>query len=245
MKKTLFSLFFVTFAFLNSKSQMHFISADILRQTYLIQTDIQQGTCFLIEANNQEYLVTAKHLFRLTLQNGDSTQIIIWQENRSRNLNVKYYVHSDSTLDIAVLKLGESIKVMTPFSIGGDMILSQDIYFLGFPNFNNIQFSTSGTIGILPLVKKGIISGWNKNNSYTLFFLDGHNNPGFSGGPAVGIDNTTKKPVIFGVLSGYYYETKPVKNQHEQDELTHIQENSGIIKCFPTEMVKHIITSIR
>ena len=159
MKRALI-LYFIVFAIPNSNAQSSTITADILRQTYLLNTDTLQGTCFLIEANGQEYLLTAKHLFRSKLRYGDSTMVTIYQENKPRSLNVKYYVHEDSTIDICLLKLKESIKVMTPFPIGGNMILGQDVYFLGYPNFDNIQFLTSGTIGILPLVKKCIVSGW-------------------------------------------------------------------------------------
>ncbi|MCO5241237.1 MAG: serine protease [Chitinophagaceae bacterium] len=242
MKKIILIVFLVFTAFY-LRSQTFPITADILRQTYIIQTDTLQGTCFLVEMNTQEYILTAKHLFSSKLHNGDSTRIIIYQENRPRSLAVQYYVHADSAIDIAVLKLKESIKVITPFDIEEEVTLGQDIYFLGFPSFNNIQFATSGTIGVLPLVKKGIISGWTTSGSNTLFFLDGHNNPGFSGGPVVCISGRTKRPIIFGVISGYYYENKPVKNNNGQDELTHIQENSGIIKCYSTRIVKQIILS--
>ncbi len=244
MKKT-FSLIVIIFAVFKLIAQQLPITADILRQTFLIQTSDTQGTCFLIEVDSQEYLITAKHLFHAKLQNGDLTRIVIYQENKEKDLNVQFYVHKDTTIDIAVLKLKESIKVMTPFSIEGKVALGQDIYFLGFPSFNNTQFFTSGTIGVLPLVKKGIVSGWYFNDNYYLFFLDGHNNPGFSGGPALCIDSKSKKPAIFGVISGYYHENKPVKNNHGEDEPSHIQENSGIIKCFQAEIAKQIIANIK
>ncbi len=205
MKNIFISLFAILFA-IHSKAQNFPISATILRQTYHLKTDTLQGTSFLIKELNQEYLVTAKHLFRKKLKNGDLTSIIIYKENKPLELNVQYLIHDDIRIDIAVLKLKGSIKEIDPFSIGGRVILGQDIFFLGYPSFNNNQFLTTGTIGILPLVKKGVISGWNEIGAYKLFFLDGHNNPGFSGGPALAINHDTQKPVIFGVISGYYYE---------------------------------------
>ena len=240
MKNIILTIFIILSA-IHSNAQKFPITADILRQTYLLKTDTLQGTSFLIEENNQEYLVTAKHLFRKKLKNGDSTSVEIYNENKPLKLNVKYLVHNDKRIDIAVLKINKSIQVITPFPIGGRVNLGQDIYFLGYPSFNKIQFTTSGTIGILPLVKKGIVSGWNKIGNYKLFFLDGHNNPGFSGGPVVAINYDTQKPVIFGVISGYYYEKKQVKNNKGINEPIHVQENSGIIKCYPTEMIKQII----
>lgn len=244
MKKIIL-LLFCGFITLSIKAQPFPITADILRQTYQIQTDTLSGTCFLIEVNNQEYILTAKHLFKANLRKGDSTTITIVIEDKLKKLNVSYFIHNDNAIDIAVLKLKNSIKVMPPFSIGGSVVLGQDIYFLGYPSFNNLRFGTSGIIGILPIVKKGIVSGWIWTGACNLYFLDGHNNPGFSGGPVVCIDYNTKKPVLFGVISGYYYENKPVRNKQGQNDSTYIQENSGIIKCFPAEIVNQIVETIK
>ncbi len=233
---------------LNISSQKFPITADILRQTFIIKTDTLQGTCFLIEVGNQEYLLTAKHLFKTKLQNGVTTNIQIYQENKNRNLKVQYLTHEDITCDIALLKLFDSVKVMKPFSIEGQVTLGQDVYFLGFPKFNNLDFYTSSNIGILPLVKSGIISGWINTGIYNLYFLDGHNNPGFSGGPALCIDKTTGAPVIFGVISGYFIENKQVnkidtghKSKVMISDSDYIQENSGIIKCYPAILAQQII----
>jgi hypothetical protein len=242
--KTAISLLLLTLTFSIGHAQKFPVTADILRQTYLIQTDTLQGSCFLVEVENQEYLVTAKHLFRSNLKVGDSTNIKIIQENKVRSFKAKYFTHPDNSIDIALLKLPVSIKVITPFPVDGQVTLGQDIYFLGFPNFNTLQFHTSGTIGKLPLVKKGIVSGWINTNSYILYFLDGHNNPGFSGGPVICIDNATQKPFILGIISGYYFENKPVKNREGKYETTHVEENSGIIKCYPTAIIKMIIQKI-
>ncbi|MBK7359188.1 MAG: trypsin-like peptidase domain-containing protein [Saprospiraceae bacterium] len=245
MKKQLVFLCLIIFFANTAIVQKYPITADILRQTYIIETDTQQGTCFLVNINNQEYLITAKHLFKSNLLNGDSTTINIYQEDKYYKLKVQYFIHTDNSLDIAVLKLTKSIQIMIPFSIDGNVTLGQDIYFLGFPKLDSHQFYTTSKIGILPLVKSGIISGWINTGQYCLYFLDGHNNPGFSGGPVVCFDNSSSKPVIFGVISGYYYENKLVQKNNKSIDSTYIQENSGIIKCFPTSIVKQIIYNIK
>ena len=106
MKHLLLIISLVTTMVMNAQNFP--ITADILRQTYLIQTSSSQGTCFLAEEENQEYLITAKHLFQNKLKNGDSTTISIYQENKLIELNVEYFIHDDTTIDIAVLKLKKS-----------------------------------------------------------------------------------------------------------------------------------------
>jgi hypothetical protein len=66
-------------------------------------------------------------------------------------------------------------------------------------------------------MKKGIISGTADINGAKLIFLDGHNNPGFSGGPIVYRD-FNKSDLVFklaGVVSGFLPETTPVLKPKE------------------------------
>ena len=57
----------------------------------------------------------------------------------------------------------------------------------------------------LAFMKKGIFSATTNENGAVVFFLDGHNNPGFSGGPVVYRDlNQSGAPVFYvaAVVSG-------------------------------------------
>ena len=66
------------------------------------------------------------------------------------------------------------------------MIYGQEVFFAGFPFGENLFTTSTQTVNGLfpmPFVKKGIISAEATENGATILYLDGHNNPGFSGGP--------------------------------------------------------------
>jgi len=223
-----------------SKGQTIPINDSITHNVFLIQVDSSQGTCFVIEIKNREFLVTAKHLFK-NPTNNQTKEILLVKEKNVLKLNSTLFLNPDTTIDIALLKLPISIKYKAPFVTGGQVKTGQDVFFLGYPSFNNTLFATQDTaFGILPLVKKATLSGAKKINNYFLVFLDGHNNPGFSGGPIVFFDTFTKKNSIMGVISGYYKEYKYTKNLGVP-KLDYIEENSGIIACYTIEQVYQII----
>jgi hypothetical protein len=60
------------------------------------------------------------------------------------------------------------------------LVLSQDVYFLGYPLPERVRL-----VGTLPFVKRGIASGRAEINGVHVWLVDGHINPGFSGGPVV------------------------------------------------------------
>ena len=75
--------------------------------------------------------------------------------------------------------------------------------------------------------------------------LDGHNNPGFSGGP-VFFPMSTKfndhSVGLLGVISGYYYQTNTVQNG--SGTITY-KENSGIMIAFDSQVISRIINQNR
>ncbi|MBK5270413.1 MAG: trypsin-like peptidase domain-containing protein [Bacteroidia bacterium] len=234
-------LFFILISYsLNGHSQVVPINDSILRNVFLIQIDSLQGTCFSVNLGGKEFLVTAKHLFK-NPANNQKRQITIIKEKKVLNINVTLFIHSDTTIDIAILKLPISIEYLIPFVTGGQIQTGQDVYFLGYPSFNSLLFATQDTtFGILPLVKKAIFSGVKKINNYYLVFLDGHNNPGFSGGPVVLYDMKNKENRIAGVISGYYHENKYTKNSGKSSG-EYIEENSGIIAMYTIELAFQIV----
>ncbi len=62
------------------------------------------------------------------------------------------------------------------------MALSQDAFFLGYPFGMGTYIHE---VQAWAFVKKGIISSFGKLGGVRRIFLDGMNNPGFSGGPVV------------------------------------------------------------
>ena len=85
----------------------------------------------------------------------------------------------------------------------------------------------------LPLVKGALTSGsiGEKGNPET-FVLDGHNNPGFSGGPVVfrPANNPNGELRVMAIVSAYRTEDVDVMFQGEPTGLTH-STNTGIVVC--------------
>lgn len=241
MKKILLYSFFSCIINIICYSQIK-ITSNILFNVFLLQSDTSQGSGFLVQRNGQEFVVTAKHLFRKNISNGDSVSIIIQDSKHRRRFKSRIYLHYDSTVDVAVLKLPIKIGQVTPFQTSGGIDLGQDVYFLGYPNFSNTQFNTFiDSAGFLPLIKKGIFSGAIKINRYHLFFIDGQNNAGFSGGPVINYDYESKGMKLFGIISGYFNENKFIRDKGKIDPEKSFSENSGIMYCYPIDLAIAII----
>jgi hypothetical protein len=105
--------------------------------------------------------------------------------------------------DIAVFSLGEQ-KVarddLTLVPSADGVILSQEAFFLGYPLPWQLRLS-----GILPAVKRGVVSQRAVIDGVTVWLIDGLNIPGFSGGPLVFNKGGGSGTVwhVLGVVSAY------------------------------------------
>ena len=218
-----------------------------LSNTYNIYGDKLTGTCFMLTKNGEQYFVTAAHLFESAHRSGDDVSLQLVVQNELRPYHATIYYHSDRKVDIAVLKLTETIsqsaaipdelakykdtiqKIFRGNGFSTDSVfvsIGTETYFLGFP-LGNLGTEVFGIK--YPLLKKAIISGWVKYNGIDVLLLDGHNNLGFSGGPVVAYDEASKQMLVVGVISGYLPE--PV-NIRQKNSMALIEENSGIIVCY-------------
>lgn len=128
--------------------------------------------------------------------------------------------------DIAVFSLGDHKMVrdeltLNPTSDG--IILSQDVYFMGYPLTDRVPLS-----GTLPFVKRGIASARAERGGVHIWWVDGMNNPGFSGGPVV-FDQGGYGALwnVLGVVSAYITQTVAVAGG-----AGHVPTNSGIIVVY-------------
>lgn len=239
MKGFLIYFILISLTIENVAGQQSPVTRGILEHVYHLTTDALQGTCFLIEYKNQEYLVTAAHLFKKETKTKSNVNITI-NNGTPITLTAEFLKHSDSTIDVAVLRIPISLKKSELYLVNGGVSVGQQVYFLGYPSFKGLQFATVDKLGTFPLVKGGIFSGMIKVNGYLLEFIDGHNNPGFSGGPVVFFNHENKTTNICCIISGYYYEIKNLIVEGKASEYL-IPENSGIIKSFPAQLALRII----
>lgn len=232
--------------------------AETMASTFSLNGDQQTGTCFMITKGGKQYFVTAAHLFKPSHKSGDLVPIHMIIQNRVRPFDAKVYFHPDRNADIALVKLPEEIlqNIELPnefisynelfksifqgkgISLDSTLItFGMEVYFYGFP------LGDLGTqaLGIrFPLVKKAIVSGWVKHNGLNKILLDGYNNLGFSGGPVVAYDTSSKKMCLVGVVSAYIPE--PVSIKYKGHTLS-VNENSGIIICYGRHYIEELFTS--
>ena len=106
--------------------------------------------------------------------------------------------------DVVVFSLGERKIVrdeMTLVPSADGVALSQEVFFLGYPLTGTLPL-----MGRLPAVRRGIVSQRANLNGVTAWIIDGHNLPGFSGGPLVFADagGLGSKWHVLGVVSAYW-----------------------------------------
>ncbi len=207
------------------------VSTNILQRTFRIKYKGGEGTCFTIDQDGRQYIVTANHVV-----NGisDADVVSIFHEKRWKKLSVKLVGIAALPVDIAVLAPPQQLSPSHPLPTdAGNLYLSQDVYFLGFPYGLQIDVGPDMNRDFpLPLVKKGIISSLEFSKLHLDYILlDGHNNPGFSGGPVVYIPPGSSDLKVAGVISGYHYEWGKVYRQGQKTPLE-FQQNTGIIIAY-------------
>ena len=113
-------------------------------------------------------------------------------------------------------------------SNGEGFFLSQQIYFLGFPFGLRMDAGEINNHFPIPFVKTGIIANFTTEQpGAQLIYCDGHNNPGFSGGPIVTIENGNQVAVI-AVVSGYRFNDDHILFNGKSTGLTY-QSNTGLV----------------
>lgn len=186
------------------------------------------GTCFAIEIDGKQYIVTAKHL----LPSRDPPTIInIDYGGVFLKGPCKLVGYGKDNTDIAVFAVPKQIAPVLPAPASrNDLAYGQDVYFLGFPYNLRIDLGMSQSKFPIPLVKKAILSGM-EPGKYGTLYLDGINNPGFSGGPIVFAPHGKPRDFcIAGVVSGFRTEDiKALKGDDEDETDLIIRLNTGII----------------
>lgn len=217
-----------------------------IQKTFFIRVNQSTGSGFALYDNKgDEYLITAKHVVDILGNKGD---IQIFHENTWKDLSIKVFRHSNNEIDIALLKAEVRI-IPNPLPIVyslGDINIGQDTYFLGFPYgiFSNIGNTINSNFPI-PFVKKGTCSLINHENEVTKLYLDGHNNPGFSGGPVCFKNEQTNKFHIGAVVSAYRLNNpQPTRNKDGQETDLYYMENSGIVISYDIKHAFEILNSI-
>ncbi len=206
----------------------------------------QRATTFLIDKDSINYFVTAKH----ALQNpkyGQKLTIEIYQDSVWKTLTGNVYFNQLNDVDIALIEPEGLDFVESGISLKEiRTIIGDEGYFLGFPYGLSSMDKENINAGFpFPLVKKAVFSGTTTNNGIQTFFLDGHNNPGFSGGPVLFKDrfkNGDNKYHLIAIISAYINQENELITPFGKLKY---KENSGIIIAIGKKQIDEIIEKIK
>ena len=175
--------------------------------TYKIRVRNEQGqaitgTIFTIEVDGTHYFITARHIAKHITELCE----IQWEQGWQL-VPVRLVGNCKGKIDISVFSTDQDLaRMLLPEwkspQLCPNLILGEEIRFYGFPL--GMETSRGNNKAPIPLVKGGLISGFHGSEALddrSSFFIDGQNNPGFSGGPVVAVRNGSY--ALAGVISGY------------------------------------------
>lgn len=207
------------------------ITANVFRRTFFIKYGQSTGTAFTIDHGGKQYLVTARHVCPSI---ADGNTIAVYRHGQWLDWPVKVVgAGTPGNLEDDVIVLALDAQVSPSFSMpatSAGLVWGQDVYFLGFPY--GLHTANAPNDGYpLPLIKRALMSG-SVGQQVETFLLDGHNNPGFSGGPAVfrPVGSPNGEFRVFGIVSAFKSENIPITFQGNQTGLSS-PANTGIVVC--------------
>jgi S1-C subfamily serine protease len=212
------------------------ITTNVFQRVFYIKYGNETGTCFSIDIDKRQYFITARHVIK-GLRSGDVIEL--FHENLWKSINVKLIGHSQM-FDVSVFALHNvSIEGFAMDATTEGLTYSQDVYFLGFP-FG--LFSNMGELNKnfpLPLVKKEILSAMPSGKD-DLLYIDGINNPGFSGGPVVFKPNPQSEFKFAAIISGYQTVSEATLIGDQPTNIK-VQVNTGIIIAYSIRIALNLI----
>lgn len=221
---------------------------EMLTRTWMIRNTVtnKYGTGFVVEHKGLAYLVTARHMVEgLPTANAS---VEIWQDKMWKTIKtVKTLFPKSDEVDIAIFKLDE--KIPKPYEVqlltnDSSMTFGQRVWFLGYPYQIGSQFaSESKWGGGSPFIKGGTLSAIDAHDQNAMVtYIDGFNNPGFSGGPIVFWDFKLRKYEIIAVVKGYKPEAAKIEVNGQPVD-TQLMVNSGILIGYSSVHVNETIAA--
>lgn len=215
------------------------ITANVYNRVFFIRA-ADYGTAFVIDHNGKQYLVTARHLV-----DPDSQKTIrFFLDRKWTDIEVELTGIGRGETDIAVFRanalLCQKDLILEPSS--EDIVISQDVYFVGFP----YKMWTDAGIAMngrpCPFIKKGILStAFVGDDGVPRMYVDALNNPGFSGGPIVFQPPGKKDFRVAGVVSKFKIEFEQVIDPHgDHTEMT-VAYNTGFLVGYDISKAIEII----
>ncbi|MBK8516556.1 MAG: trypsin-like peptidase domain-containing protein [Saprospiraceae bacterium] len=244
-----FHLILLNLLLVNISNGQSYMTSEILNKVFKISLDTtsnQTATGFLVEDNGEIFMVTARHVFPSTFLSNIKSRIYVKEDNKWNYMDGTLFHHNNSKVDISIIRVfeGQKTSIKNDFNLSyKNLIYGDEGYILGFPY--NLSTDIWDREFPLPLIKRVINSGTIIEDGIQLIFLDGHNNPGFSGGPIV-FKNHSKSNghmwQIVGVISAYVTQNNDLITPLGKMKY---HENSGIVIGYSSDHIKAIINQTR
>ena len=205
---------------------------NVIQRTFHLRIGQATGTVFALDHGGRQYLVTASHV----LEGMNSLDDVrIFHDGQWKAVPCEMVgdaPDADTTVLAPGLQLAPSFPLQPTMA---DMAYGQQVFFLGFPLGMMGGGGQMNRDFPFPLVKSGVLSGIEDAKPPRLW-VDGHNNPGFSGGPLIFIppqEQFAKGRAyrVAGIVSGYRLSGQPVYDQQGR-QIGLSSENSGIVLAY-------------
>ena len=218
------------------------ITINVLQRIFQVKIQDQVGTAFAVDHLDQKYLITAKHLFK---QSPQITSIQVFHNKEWKELAVQSIKNAGGIIDISVLLPATKLPDAHPLPItSAGISLGQDVFFLGFPYGLKTEVGQMNRNFPIPFVKKGIISSITFENNIQTIYVDGHNNPGFSGGPLVFSSPGKSEYKVAGVIAGYYFSNEKIYCGTKESPFTY-EYNTGIVTAYGSKHIMELIETFK
>jgi S1-C subfamily serine protease len=239
MKHIISTCLFFVIAF--ASYSQDFVSELEFSRTFNIRKDSSIGTCFLINEKQKNYWITAKHVLG-TVRNNQRISFFILQDTSWLITTGSVLIHSNPIIDIAVIVPDDTSSVNAISLNQTEIVLGDEGFFLGFPFGMKTSDNSKINKGFpFALIKKCVFSGNYTGQGVQLFFLDGNNNPGFSGGPVFFKNRqnaSDRKLYLTAIVSAYVNQKNQMITPLGNFDYN---ENSGIILAYSSSHIKEIL----
>jgi hypothetical protein len=201
------------------------VRAEAFERVLQLETAAGRGTAFTVEHAEREWLITARHL----IPEEPAPEVRLRSRHIDTRMRLPFLPPLLDSADVAVAPLQQPITPqleLVPSTMG--LMWSQQVYFLGFPFGMATQMSEDDHDRIA-FVKQAIVSASVKLAGLQVWYLDGHNNVGFSGGPVVANTEQFATMQVVGIIAGNRTEGRPLVVSDQPIEDAIVPENTGII----------------
>ncbi len=187
------------------------ITSNVIQRTFQLRTSCATFTGFTIDVSGRQYLCTAKHCLLSDASSENFQHIEVFHNEKWKPLKVRLVGFGSEDTDVCVLTSEQRLSPSHPLEpTTAGIAYGQDVYFLGFPY--EMRFVVKVNNGFpVPFVKQATLSALSSPyEKQRILYLDGHNNPGFSGGPVVFRKSGDLQSgfCVASVISGYREDKK-------------------------------------